>query len=195
MTVVWQEVGVGGTARAAIKRQRPRCLWLTGLPGAGKSTLAHLLEHALHEPGLHTYLLDGDNVRHGLSRDLGFSEADRDENIRRIAEVARLMVDAGLVIIVAFISPYRREREFARGLFAPGDFVEIFVDTPREECERRDPKGMYAKARHGEIANFTGVDGSYQAPENPEIRINTTDRTPQESLASILYALGCLAQL
>jgi len=105
------------------------------------------------------------------------------------------MVDAGLVIIVAFISPYRREREFARGLFAPGDFVEIFVDTPREECERRDPKGMYAKARHGEIANFTGVDGSYQAPENPEIRINTTDRTPQESLASILYALGCLAQL
>jgi bifunctional enzyme CysN/CysC len=192
--VVWQNVGVGGTARAAIKRQRPRCLWLTGLPGAGKSTLAHLLEHALHERGLHTYLLDGDNVRHGLSCDLGFSEADRDENIRRIAEVARLMVDAGLVIIVAFISPYRREREFARGLFSTGDFVEVFVDTPREECERRDPKGMYAKARHGEITNFTGVDGSYQAPENPEIRIDTTGMEPQESLANILDALERLAQ-
>lgn len=187
--VVWQKLGVGGTARAALKRQRPRCLWLTGLPGAGKSTLANLIEHALHERGLHTYLLDGDNIRHGLSADLGFSEADRDENIRRVAEVARLMVDAGLVVIVAFISPYRREREFARSLFAPGDLVEIHVATPLSVCEQRDPKGMYAKARRGDLPDFTGVDGRYEAPENPEIRIDTSDQSLQESLRQILNGL------
>jgi len=189
---VWQKVGVGGTARAALKRQRPRCLWLTGLPGAGKSTLASLLEHELHQQGLHTYLLDGDNVRHGLNSDLGFSAADRDENIRRVAEVARLMVDAGLVVIVAFISPYRRERAFARSLFAPGDFVEIHVATPLAVCEQRDPKGMYMKARRGELPDFTGVDGAYEIPEYPEIRMDTTGLPAQDSLRQILDTLDQL---
>lgn len=187
--VVWQKIGVGGTARAFLKRQRPRCLWLTGLPGAGKSTLANLIEHALHQRGLHTYLLDGDNVRHGLSADLGFSEADRDENIRRVAEVARLMVDAGLIAIVAFISPFRREREYARALFAPGDFLEIHVATPLGVCEQRDPKGMYAKARRGDLPDFTGVDGRYEAPENPEIRIDTSDQPLHTSLQQVLDEL------
>ncbi len=169
----WQALAVNQEARAALKLQRPRCLWLTGLSGAGKSTIASLLEARLHALGRHTFVLDGDNVRHGLNRDLGFTEAARVENIRRVAEVARLMVEAGLVVIVSFIAPFRSERAFARGLFAAGEFAEIHIDAPLAECERRDPKGLYAKARRGELANFTGIDSPYEVPGNPEIRLDT----------------------
>ena len=169
----WQTLAVNQLARAALKLQRARCLWLTGLSGAGKSTIANLLEARLHALGRHTFVLDGDNVRHGLNRDLGFTEAARVENIRRVAEVARLMVEAGLVVIVSFIAPFRSERAFARGLFAAGEFAEIHIDASLAECERRDPKGLYAKARRGELANFTGIDSPYEAPGNPEIRLDT----------------------
>ena len=188
--VPWQALEVRKEARAAIKGQHPACVWLTGLSGAGKSTIANALEKRLHAQGRHTYLLDGDNVRHGLSRDLGFTEADRVENIRRVAEVARLMVDAGLIVIVSFISPFRAERRFARGLFAPGEFLEVFVDAPLAECERRDPKGLYAKVRRGELANFTGVDSPYEVPESPEVRLDTTRLPPAESVEAILARLG-----
>jgi bifunctional enzyme CysN/CysC len=146
-------------------------LWFTGLSGAGKSTIANALEKHLHVEGKHTCLLDGDNIRHGLSCDLGFSEADRVENIRRVAEVSHLMVDAGLIVLVSFISPFRSERRMARSLFADGEFIEVFVDTPLEECERRDTKGLYAKARNGLLKNFTGIDSPYERPEFPEIRL------------------------
>ena len=169
----WQALAVDKRARAAQKSQQPRCLWLTGLSGAGKSTIANLLEARLHALGRHTFVLDGDNVRHGLNRDLGFTEAARVENIRRVAEVASLMVEAGLVVIVSFIAPFRSERAFARGLFAADEFSEIYIDASIAECERRDPKGLYAKARRGELANFTGIDSPYEAPENPEIRLDT----------------------
>ena len=178
--VHWQRLEVDKLARAALKHQTPRCVWLTGLSGSGKSTLANLLDKRLHALGRHTYVLDGDNVRHGLNRDLGFTEADRAENIRRVAEVARLMVDAGLIVIVAFISPFRAEREFARSLFARGDFVEVFVDTPLAECEQRDPKGLYAKARRGEIPAFTGVSSPYEAPLQPEFHLRAAEHSPQE---------------
>jgi bifunctional enzyme CysN/CysC len=176
----WLETSVDKTARAAMKRQTPQCIWLTGLSGSGKSTIANLLERQLHDEGRHTFLLDGDNVRHGLNRDLGFTEADRVENLRRVAEVAKLMVEAGLVVIVSFISPFRAERALARSLFGEAEFVEVFVDTPLDECERRDPKGLYAKARAGALANFTGIDSPYEPPESPEIRIGTTGRSPVE---------------
>lgn len=156
--------------------QRPGCIWFTGLSGAGKSTIADLVERRLFAEGRHTYLLDGDNVRHGLNGDLGFTEADRAENVRRVAEVARLMVDAGLIVLVAFISPFRAERAFARSLFAEGEFIEVFVDTPLEVCERRDPKGLYAKARTGQLPNFTGIDSAYESPENPDVRLQTNGR-------------------
>ena len=172
--VVWQEVGIGKAARARAIGQKPCVLWLTGLPAAGKSTVADRLERKLQTLGKHTYLLDGDNVRHGLSRDLGFTERDRAENIRRIAEVARLMVDAGLIVIVSFISPFRSERRMARDLMEADEFFEIFVDAPLAVCEARDPKGLYARARKGEIANFTGIDSPYEAPESPELRLDTT---------------------
>ncbi len=188
--VPWQALEVRKEARAALKGQRAACIWLTGLSAAGKSTIANALEKRLHAEGRHTYLLDGDNVRHGLSRDLGFTEADRVENIRRVAEVARLMVDAGLVVIVSFISPFRAERRFARGLFAPGEFFEVFVDAPLAECERRDPKGLYAKVRRGELANFTGVDSPYEVPESPELRLDTTRLSPAESVEAILARLA-----
>ena len=160
-----QALTIDRLARAKALRQKPLCLWFTGLSGSGKSTLANLLEQRLHDMGRHTYLLDGDNVRQGLNRDLGFADADRVENIRRVAEVARLMVDAGLITIVAFISPFRSERQMARDLFDPGEFIEIFVDAPLEVCEQRDPKGLYRKARAGQIKNFTGIDSAYEVPE------------------------------
>ncbi|PKN12512.1 MAG: adenylyl-sulfate kinase [Deltaproteobacteria bacterium HGW-Deltaproteobacteria-4] len=186
----WQSLEVNQEARAAIKHQQPSCIWFTGLSGSGKSTIANLLEKCLLSEGRHTYLLDGDNVRHGLNRDLGFTEADRVENIRRIAEVAKLMVDAGLIVLVSFISPYRAERRMARELFAEGEFIEVFVDTPLEECERRDPKGLYAKARRGELQNFTGIDSSYEAPENPEIHLLSSELSADLSMQQILERLG-----
>ncbi|MBP6748747.1 MAG: sulfate adenylyltransferase subunit CysN [Xanthomonadaceae bacterium] len=177
--VHWQHLEVDKTARARSLGQTPRCLWFTGLSGSGKSTIANLVEKRLQAMGLHTYLLDGDNVRHGLNKDLGFSDQDRVENIRRVAEVARLMVDAGLIVLVSFISPFRAERRMARELFADGEFVEVFVDTPLEEVERRDVKGLYAKARAGKIPNFTGIDSPYEVPEAPELRLTTTDESAE----------------
>ena len=172
--VVWQPLKLDKAARARDIGQKPCVLWLTGLPAAGKSTIADRLEQKLQALGKHTYLLDGDNVRHGLNRDLGFTDRDRVENIRRIAEVAKLMVDAGLIVIISFISPFRSERRMARDLMEADEFFEIFVDAPLEVCEARDPKGLYAKARKGEIANFTGIDSPYEAPEHPELRLDTT---------------------
>ena len=185
--VHWQALDVDREARAAAKHQKPAVLWFTGLSGSGKSTLANLLDKKLHAAGHHTFLLDGDNVRHGLNRDLGFSDADRVENIRRVAEVARLMADAGLIVLVSFISPFRAERQVARERMEEGEFVEIFVDTPLEECARRDPKGLYAKAFAGEIGNFTGVSSPYEAPEKPEIHLKTIGASPEE-LVEVLEA-------
>ncbi|MGE0501525.1 MAG: sulfate adenylyltransferase subunit CysN [Rhizobiaceae bacterium] len=181
----WQSIDIDRRARGSMKNQRPRVLWFTGLPGSGKSTIANLLDKKLHASGRHTYILDGDNVRHGLNRDLGFSEADRVENIRRVAEVARLMVDAGLVVIVAFISPFRADRQSARALMGEDEFVEVFVDTPLEECARRDPKGLYAQAMNGSIKDFTGIDSPYERPDAPEIRLQTVGHTPEEMVETI----------
>jgi bifunctional enzyme CysN/CysC len=172
--------------RAQKKNQLPVCFWLTGLPGAGKSTIARALELRLHDLGRHTYLLDGDQLRTGLNRDLGFSRADRDENVRRAAEVARLMLDAGLIVICAFISPYRSQRRLARSLLGPGEFIEVFLDTASSVCETRDPKGHYAKARRGEMPGFTGIDGSYEAPESPELRLDTAAVSVQDCVAQII---------
>ncbi len=183
--VHWQALDVDKQARAAMKHQKPAVLWFTGLSGSGKSTIANLLEKKLHTDGRHTYILDGDNVRHGLNRDLGFTEEDRVENIRRVAETAKLMADAGLIVLVSFISPFRAERRMARELMPQGEFVEIFVDTPFEECAKRDPKGLYAKAQRGEIKNFTGVDSPYEAPESPELHLATVGKTPEELVEAI----------
>jgi len=183
----WQAIDVDRAARAALKRQKPAVLWFTGLSGSGKSTIANLVEKRLHAKGLHTILLDGDNVRHGLNRDLGFTEADRVENIRRVAEVARLMTDAGLVVLVSFISPFQAERQMARERMPEGEFIEIFVDAPLEECVRRDPKGLYAKALKGEIKNFTGIDSPYEPPETAELHLLTQGR-PAEELAEQVEA-------
>ena len=177
--VHWQHTDIDQQARAQIKGQLPACLWFTGLSGSGKSTVANLVERRLHALGYHTYLLDGDNIRHGLNRDLGFTDEDRVENIRRVAEAARLMVDAGLIVLVAFISPFRSERRMARELFAPGEFSEVFVDTPLEVCEQRDVKGLYARARAGQISNFTGIDSAYEAPESPEFHLHTLEMAPE----------------
>ena len=185
----WQRLSVDKASRSAIKNQRARCIWLTGLSGAGKSTIANLLEKRLHADGRHTYLLDGDNVRHGLNRDLGFTAVDRVENIRRAAEVAKLMVDAGLIVIVSFISPFRAERQLARSLFEAGEFIEVFVDTPLAECERRDPKGLYAKARAGTLKNFTGVDSVYELPDAAEVHLTTIGRSPEECVDTLLSHL------
>jgi bifunctional enzyme CysN/CysC len=185
----WQALSVGRAERAALKDQTPAVLWLTGLSGAGKSTIADLVERKLHARGRHTMLLDGDNVRHGLNRDLGFTDVDRVENIRRIGEVAKLMTEAGLIVICSFISPFRAERNMVRELTAPAAFLEIFVDTPLEECIRRDPKGLYAKARAGRIAHFTGLDSPYEAPANPELRLATIDAEPELLAERILDEL------
>ena len=175
--------------REALKNQKAMCVWFTGLSGAGKSTLANFLEQKLAALGRHTYLLDGDNVRHGLNRDLGFSDADRSENIRRAAEVARLMVDAGLIVIVSFISPFDAERKFARSLFAEGQFKEVYVKAPLSVCESRDAKGLYAKARRGQLPNFTGIDSPYEAPSDAEIVIETDKLFKEEAVSEILRLL------
>jgi bifunctional enzyme CysN/CysC len=185
----WQHTDVDRAARARIKGQTPSCLWFTGLSGSGKSTIANLVEKRLHAMGYHTYMLDGDNVRHGLNRDLGFTEEDRVENIRRVAEVARLMVDAGLVVLVSFISPFRSERRMARALFGPGEFNEVFVDTPLEVCAQRDPKGLYAKAMAGQIKNFTGIDSPYERPEDAELHLETTGVSVEELAQRVIDTL------
>ncbi len=186
----WQALDVDKPARSGQKGQKARVVWLTGLSGAGKSTIANLLEKRLYAAGRHTYLLDGDNVRHGLNKDLGFTEEDRVENIRRVAEVSRLMVDAGLIVLVSFISPFRSERAMARGLLNEGEFIEVFIDTPLLEAEKRDVKGLYKKARAGELKNFTGIDSPYEAPEQPEIRIDTTLLSAEEAAERIFAALA-----
>jgi len=172
-----------------LKEQRPVIIWLTGLSGAGKSTIANLIEQRLHAIGHHTMMLDGDNIRLGLNRDLGFTEADRVENIRRVGEVARLMTEAGLIVLCSVISPYRAERDMVRKLVAEGEFIEIFVDASIDECIRRDPKGLYAKAKAGDIKNFTGIDAPYEAPEAPEIHLSTTGRKPEQLAESVLNDL------
>ncbi|MCU4184310.1 sulfate adenylyltransferase subunit CysN [Acidiferrimicrobium sp. IK] len=187
--VHWQSVEVHKEARAAQAHQKPCVVWFTGLSGSGKSTIANLLEKRLFADGRRTYLLDGDNVRHGLNKDLGFTEADRVENIRRVAEVSKLMVDAGLIVLVSFISPFRAERRMARALLEEGEFVEVYVDTPLEVAESRDPKGLYRKARRGELVNFTGIDSPYEPPEDPEIRVDTTTMTPDEAADRVLRVL------
>ena len=176
-------------ARSALKGQRACVLWLTGRPGAGKSTIANLVEKKLHAMGHHTYILDGDNVRLGLTRDLGFTAADREENIRRIAEVSKLMVDAGLIVLCAFISPFRAGRRMARDLLKQGEFIEIFVDASLSVAEQRDPKGLYKKARRGEIKNFTGIDSPYEEPEAPEIRVDTATMSAEDAADYVIAVL------
>ena len=187
--VHWQAVDIDREAHARQKNQKAGVLWFTGLSGSGKSTIANLVEKKLHTLGKHSFLLDGDNVRHGLNKDLGFTDADRVENIRRIGEVARLMTDAGLIVLTAFISPFRAERRMVRDLMADGEFIEIFIDTPLAEAEKRDVKGLYKKARAGKLSNFTGIDSPYEAPEAPEIRIDTTQMTPEQAAELIVERL------
>jgi bifunctional enzyme CysN/CysC len=188
--VMPQYFEVNKAARAALNQQKPCVLWFTGLSGSGKSTIANALEVQLYAQGRRTYVLDGDNVRHGLNKDLGFTQEDRIENIRRVAEVAKLMVDAGLIVITTFISPYRADRAIARSLFAPGEFFEVFVDTPVELCEQRDPKGLYKKARLGEIKNFTGIDSAFEVPEGPEVRLETGEAGVKQCVAVLLRILA-----
>ncbi len=178
--IVWHQHAIDKAFRAKLKKQKPAVLWFTGLSGAGKSTIAGALETRLANHGYHTYLLDGDNVRHGLCGDLGFSEQDRRENIRRIGELAKLMADAGLIVLSAFISPHRAERQLVRELLEEGEFLEVYMNTSLDVCEQRDPKGLYKKARAGEITNFTGIDSEYQVPDNPEIDLPAGDKSIDE---------------
>ena len=195
--ITWHGGTVTRADRERLLGQRGVTVWLTGLSAAGKSTIAVILERMLLERGRHTYRLDGDNVRHGLNRDLGFTEADRVENIRRVGEVAKLITEAGIVVLCSFISPYRAERDMVRGLVAAGDFIEVFVDAPIEECIRRDPKGLYAKAKAGKIKNFTGIDAPYEPPSSPELRLPTANRSPEqlaEQVVTYLADHGILGQ-
>ncbi|HKP62198.1 MAG TPA: adenylyl-sulfate kinase [Polyangiales bacterium] len=185
----WQNFAIDREHHARSKNQRPAVLWLTGLSGAGKSMLANLVEQRLARMMRHTFLLDGDNIRHGLNNDLGFSLADRSENVRRVGEVAKLMTDAGLIVITAFISPFRAERQLVRRMMRPGEFFEIFVDTPRAQAEARDVKGLYKKARDGLLQDFTGIDSPYEAPEAPELRIDMTQTSADEAAAAIVSLL------
>jgi len=187
--VHWQAIDIGRKQHADLKNQRPAVLWFTGLSGSGKSTIANLVEKKLYQMNRHTVLLDGDNIRHGLNKDLGFTEADRIENLRRIGEVAKLMADAGLIVITAFISPFQAEREMVRALIPEGEFLEIFVDTPLAVAESRDVKGLYRKARAGELKNFTGIDSPYEVPVNPELRIDTTEISPDQAATLIVETL------
>jgi bifunctional enzyme CysN/CysC len=187
--IQWQALSIDKTARSRLKGQQPCVLWFTGLSGSGKSTIANMLEKQLHALGRHTYVLDGDNIRHGLNKDLGFTDADRVENIRRVAETARLFVEAGLIVMVSFISPFRSERRMARELFQEDEFVEVYVDTPIDVCEARDPKGLYRKARAGLISHFTGIDSDYEVPERPELTVNTSDKTAEALAESLLAEL------
>ena len=187
--ISWQKLSINKNLRSNEKSQNPCILWFTGLSGSGKSTVANIVEQKLHQLGKHTYLLDGDNVRHGLNKDLGFTDTDRVENIRRIAEVSKLMLDAGLIVMVSFISPFKSERKMARELVEKNEFIEIFVDTPIEECEKRDPKGLYKKARSGKLKNFTGIDSDYEKPTSPEITLDTKTKNAEDSADKILLYL------
>jgi len=187
--IVWHNHKVTKQDRSTIKNQTPVILWFTGLSGSGKSTIANAVETKLYEMGRHTYLLDGDNIRHGLNRDLGFSEEDRIENIRRIGEVAKLFVDSGLIVLTAFISPFQKDRDQVRSLVKKSEFIEVYVDTPLEVCEQRDPKGLYKKARAGEISDFTGISSPYEPPKNPEIHIENNKISVEESVDKIIEYL------
>ena len=187
--VHWQALDISREAHAALKNQKPAVLWFTGLSGSGKSTIANLVEKKLHRMNRHTFLLDGDNVRHGLNKDLGFTEADRIENIRRVGEVAKLMTDAGLIVMTAFISPFKADRDMVRAILPEGEFIEVFIDTPLGVAEQRDVKGLYKKARSGELKNFTGIDSPYEAPANPEIRVDTTAMTAEQAASLIVDTL------
>jgi len=187
--VHWQALEVSRETRATMKNQAPAVLWFTGLSGAGKSTIANLVDRKLHRMNRHTFMLDGDNIRHGLSRDLGFTDADRVENIRRVGEVARLMTDAGIIVITAFISPFSAERQMVRDMLLPGEFIEIYIDTPLAEAERRDVKGLYRKARAGQLANFTGIASPYEPPIAPDIHIDTTTMTAEQAATLIVEHL------
>lgn len=187
--ITWHDAAITKEDRRAQNGHGSVVLWFTGLSGSGKSTIANAVSHELFRQGINEYVLDGDNVRHGLNKDLGFSEADRNENIRRIGEVAKLFVDSGKIVTTAFISPFRTDRETVRALFEEGEFIEVFIDCPLEECERRDPKNLYAKARRGEIKDFTGIDSPYEAPENPEITVRSDQYTVEEAVGQILTHL------
>lgn len=187
--VVWHDSKVTKESRCAHKAQKPCILWFTGFSGSGKSTIANAVEHRLAELKQHTYLLDGDNVRHGLNKDLGFTDEDRIENIRRIGEISKLFVDAGLIVVTAFISPFRAERQLVRDLVDEGEFFEVYMSTPLETCEQRDPKGLYKKAREGKIKNFTGIDSDYEPPENPEVTLDTSTMTVEECVDRVISHL------
>ena len=187
--IIWHQHEVDKARRAAAKQQKPCVIWLTGLSGSGKSTIANLLEKKLAEYNKHTYLLDGDNVRHGLCGDLGFSNKDRVENIRRISEVAKLFVDSGQILLTAFISPFKSERDYCRNLLEENEFVEVFVNTPIDVCEERDPKGLYKKARQGDISNFTGIDSDYEEPENPEITLDYNGESAEQTAEQLFAQL------